>query len=125
VITVRLVDWKNAIPDSFHIADTSNALAATTAMTTTTVSSLPRVKSESHMKNLHRNMGLESNDERGVHGGIPSARPGMQESMIFLRKLFTHQHDGGDQIPSLLSPPDSPMRTFTKIVNERAFYILS
>lgn len=52
-------------------------------------------------------------DERGVHGGEYSVRPNMQESMVFLRKLFTHQHqDGGKaSFPNLLSPPDSPMRT--------------
>jgi len=53
-----------------------------------------------------------ADEERGVHGGEYSIRPGVQESMIFLRKLFSHQQDGGNQIPSLLSPPDSPMRKF-------------
>jgi hypothetical protein len=49
-------------------------------------------------------------DEAGVHGGEYSIRPNMQESMVFLRKLFTHQQDGGRGFPSLRSPPDSPMR---------------
>lgn len=49
-------------------------------------------------------------DEAGVHGGEYSSRPNMQESMVFLRKLFTHQQEGGRGLPSLRSPPDSPMR---------------
>lgn len=48
-----------------------------------------------------------------VHGGAYSVRPNMQESMVFLRKLFTQQHqpDGKTPFPNLLSPPDDPMRT--------------
>jgi hypothetical protein len=47
-----------------------------------------------------------------VHGGAYSVRPNMQESMVFLRKLFTqqHQHEGKTPFPNLLSPPDDPMR---------------
>jgi hypothetical protein len=48
-------------------------------------------------------------DEPGVHGGEYSVRPNMQESMVFLRKLFTHQQGGAEQ-RGLFSPPDSPMR---------------
>lgn len=52
-------------------------------------------------------------DERGVHGGEYSVRPNMQESMVFLRKLFTHQHEGTGNFPgNQFSPPDGPMRTF-------------
>jgi hypothetical protein len=48
-------------------------------------------------------------DEAGVHGGKYSIRP--NESMVFLRKLFTHQQEGGRGLASSLrSPPDSPMR---------------
>jgi hypothetical protein len=57
---------------------------------------------------------IENDDEdRGVHGGDYGVRPNMQESMVFLRKLFTHQQDGGgSSFPNLFSPPDGPMRTF-------------
>jgi hypothetical protein len=53
-------------------------------------------------------------DEPGVHGGEYSVRPGRQESMVFLRKLFTHQQEGGMVYPSLISPPDGPMRKLLK-----------
>jgi hypothetical protein len=52
-------------------------------------------------------------DDRGVHGGEYGNRPGMNESMVFLRKLFTHQqHEGGitTTLPNLMSPLDGPMR---------------
>jgi hypothetical protein len=57
-------------------------------------------------------------DERGVHGGEYSVRPNMQESMVFLRKLFTHQHQEGGKasFPNFLSPPDNPMRTLFQTV---------
>jgi hypothetical protein len=55
---------------------------------------------------------IADGDEAGVHGGKYSIRPNMQqESMVFLRKLFTHQQEGGRGLASSLrSPPDSPMR---------------
>jgi hypothetical protein len=53
-------------------------------------------------------------EERGVHGGEYSVRPNMQESMIFLRKLFTHQQQeaGIVSFRNMLSPPDSPLSEF-------------
>lgn len=47
-------------------------------------------------------------NEPGVHGGEYPVRPNMQESMVFLRKLFSHQQEG-NPFPNLMSPPDSPM----------------
>ena len=47
-------------------------------------------------------------DEQGVHGGEYSVRPNVQESMVFLRKLFTHQKDGAESVSKLISPPDAP-----------------
>lgn len=49
-------------------------------------------------------------EERGVHNGEFSVRPNVQDSMVFLRKLFTHQRDGGDPVNKLLSPPDGRLR---------------
>ena len=59
-----------------------------------------------------RNMTRE--EERGVHGGLHATRPNMQESMVFLRKLFSHQKQEGanTSYSNLISPPDSPLRTF-------------
>jgi hypothetical protein len=107
--------------NSYVFSDIHATVASSTLVTTSTASALgaagapplPRIKSDSHMRSLQKHLGVESHDERGVHGGIPSTRPGMQESMVFLRKLFTHQHDGGNQMPTLFSPPDSPMRKST------------
>ena len=52
-------------------------------------------------------------DYETVHGGEYSVRPNMQESMVFLRKLFTQQQQQEGHTPypnNLLSPPDDPMR---------------
>jgi len=77
----------------------------------------PRAQSDSMLR-LKKSPGgiaavtttLEGDEERGVHGGEYSVRPNMQESMVFLRKLFTHQHEGGGTVPgNLFSPPDAPM----------------
>lgn len=51
-------------------------------------------------------------EERGVHGGQTSVRPNVQESMTFLRKLFTHQQENVHPFPNSLSPPDGPFRKF-------------
>lgn len=51
-------------------------------------------------------------EERGVHGGEYSVRPGKQESMVFLRKLFTHQQTVGNAFAAQFSPPDGPMRAY-------------
>jgi Zinc-ribbon, C4HC2 type len=52
-------------------------------------------------------------DERGVRGGEYGVRPNVQESMVFLRKLFTHQQQegggGGGGYAGLISPPDGPL----------------
>lgn len=84
---------------------------------------VPRAVSESMMNGMQnkamidRRMGVspESDLERGVHNGEYSVRPNMQESMVFLKKLFTQQHhEGGSAAPrsSMFSPPDSPMCKF-------------
>lgn len=49
-------------------------------------------------------------DERGVHGGAYGVRPNVHESMVFLRKMFSHQ--GGAGVSKLLSPPDGRLRKF-------------
>lgn len=52
-----------------------------------------------------------SMDEPGVHGGEYSVRPHMEDSMKFLKKLFTHQQqDASGAFPNMLSPPDNPLR---------------
>jgi len=55
---------------------------------------------------------MSTEEERGVHGGEYSVRPNMQESMVFLRKLFSHQkqESGNASFSNLMSPPDSPLR---------------
>jgi hypothetical protein len=62
--------------------------------------------------NIQVRRGDKRNDYESVHGGEYSVRPNMQESMVFLRKLFTHQQqqEGNTPFPNLLSPPDDPMR---------------
>lgn len=50
---------------------------------------------------------MQIENEPGVHGGEYPVRPNMQESMVFLKKLFSHQQEGS-QFTSLLSPPDNP-----------------
>ena len=52
----------------------------------------------------------EDEEERGVHGGEYPVRPNMQESMVFLKKLFTHHQDSARPGRGALSPPDGPMR---------------
>jgi hypothetical protein len=77
---------------------------------------LPRIMSDPNMnKGARRQTPKNINfrqDEPGVHGGEYSVRPNMEESMTFLRKLFTHQQGGG-AFPTLLSPPDSPQCKFS------------
>jgi hypothetical protein len=77
---------------------------------------LPRIMSDPNMnkgarRQTPKNMNFRQ-DEPGVHGGEYSVRPNMEESMTFLRKLFTHQQGGG-AFPTLLSPPDSPQCKFS------------
>lgn len=76
---------------------------------------IPRPKSDPNMgkvKSQGRQQRLGYHlDEPGVHGGEYSVRPNMEESMTFLKKLFTHQQEGGAGFPNLMSPPDSPLCT--------------
>jgi hypothetical protein len=51
-------------------------------------------------------------DEPGVHGGHYTVRPNIEESMTFLNKLYSHQKDAGSTFPTLVTPPDSPVRKF-------------
>lgn len=46
-------------------------------------------------------------DEDPVHAGAYSVRPSKHESMVFLKKLVTHQQD--QHLQTLISPPDSPL----------------
>ena len=71
---------------------------------------LPRIRSDPNMIKVNRPNSNYQHDEPGVHGGEYSVRPNMEESMTFLRKLFTHQQEGGSTLPTLLAPPDSPLR---------------
>ena len=73
---------------------------------------LPSYRSLQEPRNVTRE------DERGVHGGEYSVRPNMQESMVFLRKLFSHQKPEGTNASysNLMSPPDSPLRTLRSAV---------
>jgi hypothetical protein len=41
-------------------------------------------------------------DEDPVHAGAYSVRPSRNESLVFLKKLVTHQQ-------TMISPPDSPL----------------
>jgi hypothetical protein len=54
----------------------------------------------------------EKKDEPGVHGGHYTVRPNIQESMTFLNKLYSHRKEAGTTFPTLLTPPDSPVRKF-------------
>ena len=58
------------------------------------ISSIPRPKSDPNLfKPASRGPRSTSVpiDEPGVHGGEYTVRPNMEESMTFLKKLFTHQ----------------------------------
>jgi hypothetical protein len=54
----------------------------------------------------------QTKDEPGVHGGHYTVRPNIQESMTFLNKLYSHQKEAGTTFPTLITPPDSPVRKF-------------
>jgi len=73
---------------------------------------LPSYRSLQEPRNITRE------EERGVHGGEYSVRPNMQESMVFLRKLFSHQKQEGSNASysNLMSPPDSPLRKSILVV---------
>lgn len=60
--------------------------------------------SAQQMKNKH---GVILDDDP-VHAGAYSKRPNRNESLVFLKKLVTHQR-GDRQLQSLMSPPDSPL----------------
>lgn len=59
-------------------------------------------------------------DEDPVHAGAYSKRPNRNESMVFLKKLVSHQRGDAQPMQSLMSPPDSPMR---KLLH--AYYFLT
>ena len=48
-------------------------------------------------------------DDDPVHAGAYSVRPNRNESLVFLKKLVTHQQGDNRQLESLMSPPDSPL----------------
>jgi hypothetical protein len=75
-----------------------------------TTSVAVRPNSDPYFSALAPSKRLHIENEPGVHGGEYAVRPNMQESMVFLRKLFSHQQEGNPFPPTLLSPPDSPMR---------------
>lgn len=80
-------------------------------VTPTRRNQMPRPRSDPNIikANRPRNMKYNIEEERGVHGGEYAVRPNMEESMTFLRKLFTHQQEGGTSFPTLQSPPDGPL----------------
>jgi hypothetical protein len=72
---------------------------------------MPRPKSDSNLfkPSQAKSKSVQvSLDEPGVHGGEYTVRPNMEESMTFLKKLFSHQQEGGRTLPHMMSPPDSP-----------------
>ena len=76
---------------------------------------LPRPKSDPNLNKGTPQTSKTLNyrqDEPGVHGGEYSVRPNIDESMTFLRKLFTHQQAGA-AFPTLLSPPDNPQSKYS------------
>eukprot|EP00980_Cylindrotheca_fusiformis_P009435 scaffold2065_cov107-Cylindrotheca_fusiformis.AAC.5 len=75
-------------------------------------STMSRTKSDPSMsfKSLAQRLRASNMDEKGVHGGEYSVRPSMEDSMKFLKKLFSHQHDVAGSFPNMLSPPDNPLQ---------------
>ena len=75
-----------------------------------------RPRSESNLASLEAKKSPKRSIYPPIEPGVDSfdhgVRPNMEESMTFLKKLFTHQQEGGGGFPSLLSPPDSPLRKF-------------
>jgi hypothetical protein len=66
-------------------------------------------------------VGIYSDEERGVHGGEYSKGPSMQESVVFRRKLFSHQQpaDGENtSIPAFLAPQQASLRTLHGVFQE-------
>ncbi len=59
-----------------------------------------------------RQTASEQDIDEPVHGGEYSVRPNMEESMTFLKKLFSHHQESGTTFPTLLSPPDNPVCKF-------------
>lgn len=66
------------------------------------------IRSESNA-DAKRHSASEHDIDEPVHGGEYSVRPNMEESMTFLRKLFSHHQESGTTFPTLLSPPDNPV----------------
>mmetsp|Transcript_35267 Transcript_35267/g.73415 ORF Transcript_35267/g.73415 Transcript_35267/m.73415 type:complete len:382 (-) Transcript_35267:533-1678(-) len=73
-------------------------------------STMPNVSSDPHL--TVRTTHFE--DERSVHGGAYAVRPGMQEPVEFLRKLFTHQQGLDSSGFSGLLPPDKRLLPNTR-----------
>ena len=72
---------------------------------------LPIARTKSDTNLTHHIMSKRSRvslDEPGVHGGEYSIRPNMEESMTFLKKLFSHHQDGG----GTFLPPDNPLSKY-------------
>ena len=61
-----------------------------------------------HTQLIHHQVNHNGATDEAVHGGEYSVRPSRQESVIFLKKLFSHQQDG-PSYQNLVSPPDAPM----------------
>ena len=86
---------------------------ATTPERKMRVSTFPRPKSDPNLFKVSGNDRARAVpvplDEPVVHGGEYTVRPNREESMTFLKKLFTHQQEGAKTTLSpFMSPPDSP-----------------
>ena len=66
------------------------------------------VNTRMHPQLIHYHVTHNGATDEAVHGGEYSVRPSRQESVIFLKKLFSHQQDG-PSYQNLVSPPDAPM----------------
>lgn len=106
-IDIDFEDTKRQLP---HYRD----LVPATAMRR---QSFSRTRSDPNL-NSSRQVSSKFDLDQPVHGGEYSVRPNMEESMTFLRKLFSHHQEAGTTFPTLLSPPDSP-------VCKLLFYVLS
>ena len=69
---------------------------------------MQRTKSDTNIAQRMSKKYRASLDEPGVHGGEYSIRPNMEESMTFLKKLFSHHQDSGGGF----LPPDNPLSKF-------------
>lgn len=69
---------------------------------------MQRTKSDTNIAQRMSKKYRASLDEPGVHGGEYSIRPNMEESMTFLKKLFSHHQDSGGGF----LPPDNPLSKY-------------